>query len=106
MSNSIKVIFLLISIIFLGACSTKYLNINQVLDEEQHFSFKGKSKLYSKKDKKYLDIFFIEYSHYESIAKNKVKENCLDYIKKNKLKHVECKFFGTEFTERILVAID
>lgn len=106
MNSLIKILTFVLFILFQGACSTQYLKMNQVLDKEQFFAFKAKSKLYSNINESYNHILFVEYSHYQSIAKKEVKKKCLDHIKINKLKNAECKFFGTEFTDRILVAID
>ena len=101
-----KFIIILIILIFQSACEKGGFKINQVIDKEQLYKFKAKSKIYSLKDNEFANITFIEYAQYEFIAKNNVKRKCFDYIKEKKLKNKKCKFLGTQFTERILSSLD
>ena len=101
-----KFIIILIILIFQSACEKGGFKINQVIDKEQLYKFKAKSKIYSLKDNEFANIAFIEYAQYEFIAKNIAKKKCLEYIKEKKLKNKKCKFLGVQFTDRILTSID
>jgi hypothetical protein len=101
-----KFIIILIILIIQSACEKGGFKINQVIDKEQLYKFKAKSKIYSLKDNEFANITFIEYAQYEFIAKNIVKKKCLEYIKEKKLKNKKCKFLGVQFTDRILTSID
>ena len=101
-----KFIIILIILIFQSACEKGGFKINQVIDKEQLYKFKAKSKIYSLKDNEFANIAFIEYAQYEFVAKNNVKRKCFDYIKEKKLKNKKCKFLGVQFTDRILTSID
>ena len=101
-----KITIILILLIIQSACVKSGYKINQSLDKEQFYKFKAKSKIYSLKNEEYINITFIEYAQYESIAKNNVKKKCYAYIKKKKLENKKCKFLGTQFTDRILTSLD
>ena len=81
-----KFIIILIILIFQSACEKGGFKINQVIDKEQLYKFKAKSKIYSLKDNEFANIAFIEYAQYEFIAKNIVKKNALNILKKKNLK--------------------
>ena len=81
-----KFIIILIILIIQSACEKGGFKINQVIDKEQLYKFKAKSKIYSLKDNEFANIAFIEYAQYEFIAKNIVKKNALNILKKKNLK--------------------
>ena len=96
----------MILLIIQSACVKGGFKINQVLDKEQLYKFKAKSKIYSLKNDEFTNITFVEYAQYEFIANSKVKKKCFDYIQEKKLKNKKCKFLGVQFTDRILTSID
>ena len=90
--------------IFLYSCDT--INISKTIDGENIFYFKGQTNLYSNDDKKKVIKKFYEFSNHENIARQKVNKKCLEFIKINKLRAVNCKYLGTKFTEKALTSLN
>jgi len=64
-----KFIIILIILIFQSACEKSGFKINQVIDKEQLYKFKAKSKIYSLKDNEFANIAFIEYANMNLLQK-------------------------------------
>jgi len=95
-----------IFLIFLIFSSCTNLKQSSVIDNEHKFNYKAQVNLYLINEKKKLIKSFYKFSYHEYLARNKVNQLCLGYVKINKLKNIRCVYMGTKQTEKILTALD
>ena len=96
----------IIFIFFILISSCGNIKQNEITNNELKFSYKAQVNLYLKNNNKKVFKKFYKFSNHEYLARDNVKQLCLNYIKINKLKNVRCVYMGTKHTEKILTALN
>ena len=96
--------FLFLSLLIASNCSI--IKQSEKIDSELQFNYRAQVNLYSKNGTKKVIKKFYKFSNHEYLARDNVKQLCLNYIKINKLKNVRCVYMGTKHTEKILTALN
>tara|TARA_B110001452_G_C14806817_1_gene281540 strand:+ start:65 stop:364 length:300 start_codon:yes stop_codon:yes gene_type:complete len=99
MKNIIILLFLIIN-----SCG----NINQarIIDYENKFYYRGHVNLYLLNEEKKFIKKFYKFSDTENLARQNVKNDCLNFIKINKLSNGKCIYMGTKPTEKMLTSLN
>ena len=90
----------------LGTYQCTNIKQAELTDNEENYNYKAQVNLYLINEKKTLIKSFYKFSYHEYLARNKVNQLCLGYVKINKLKNIRCVYMGTKQTEKILTALD
>lgn len=98
--KAIPIIFFL----FLYECSN--IKNAHVVNYNEMFYYEGKANVYSDIGEAKIVKKLSEFSDHENLARDNVKIKCLNYIKTNKLKGVNCKYMGTRPTIKITSSLN
>ena len=101
--NRMKIKIIILFFLFIHGCGN--ISQSQNINKELKFFFKGQVNLYSNMNQKIIKKFN-EFSNIENVARQNSKLNCINYVKINKLKNVNCKYMGTKQTEKILTSLN
>ena len=96
----------LLLLFFLVISNCTNIRQSTKIDNEFKFNYKAQVNLYPKNGKKKIIKKFYKFSNYEYMARNSIKQVCLNYIKDNELKNLRCVYVGTKPTKKILTVLN
>ena len=89
--------------LFLFGCEN--MQFNQIINNEKKFNYKGHVNLYSVIGKNIIKTFY-SFSYHENLARKNVKLMCIEFINRNNLEDVVCKYMSTKPTQKILTSLN